>query len=114
MCLCLITLVFHLGCVAEYLDTMVTDAIETNTASREVEQRKGGPRTPGPGGSILVTPMFTLSRQCYWSCVLCITSLPRECKCRLLPVHLYPPGALRGGEMLNLARKDVHPCHYPL
>ena len=108
MCLRLHNSVFNLPCVFEYLDTMVTGTTETERKSRVVEQRQGGPRMPGPGGSIFVTPMFTLSWQCYLSLVLYKTSLSQKCKCCLLPCALISPRVSRGGEMLNLACKDIY------
>lgn len=86
MCLPTYSSVFNLMCLCEYLETMVTGAIEIERAGRWNIERED-PKHQGAGRSVFVTPVFILSWQEYLSC-LCAQPLPWERKCHPLPYVL--------------------------
>ena len=87
MCLPTYGSVFNLMGLCEYLETMVTGAIEVERKSREVAYRKGGPQTPGGWKKCLCDTSVYFELAGVFIMSLC-TASPRERKCHPLPYAL--------------------------
>lgn len=98
-------------CLCEYLDTMATGAIEIERKNREVEQRKGGPKTPGGWKQgFCDTDVYFELAVLFIVCSMHSLSLPRTYEMHAL--CFLALGVSRRGEMLHSAYKDIHHCLY--